>query len=187
VSLVLTVMALPASAAERPVVHHAFPIAPARAASYGRAHHDYPATDVFAPCGTRVVSPVDGVVQEVSRVDRWSSRVNDGATRGGLSWSIVGDDGARYYGSHLRAIDAAVQPGARLRAGAPLGAVGNTGDARGIACHLHFGLSPLRCAPGDWSVRRGTVAPWPYLDKWRSGAEASPQPATAAWRRQHPC
>src|SRR6185503_8548660 len=35
--------------------------------SYGRTHHDYPATDIFAPCGTAVRAVTDGVVLEVSR------------------------------------------------------------------------------------------------------------------------
>jgi murein DD-endopeptidase MepM/ murein hydrolase activator NlpD len=157
------------------VVHHVFPEVPASVAHYGHYHHDYPATDVLAPCGTTVVAPVDGVIQEVSTVDRWDPKVNDGATRGGLSWSIVGDDGVRYYGSHLSALASTTKPGVRVAAGTVLGKVGNTGDARGLACHLHFGLSPP-CGPGDWAVRRGTLYPWPYLDAWRAGINRSPAP-----------
>lgn len=40
--------------------------------SYSSAHHDYPATDIFADCGSRIVSPITGTVLEVSRVDRWN-------------------------------------------------------------------------------------------------------------------
>ena len=70
--------------------------------SYGRSHHDYPATDIFAARGCTVVAPVTGRVDEVSTVDRWSSSTDRGADRGGRFFSIVGDDGVRYYGSHLQ-------------------------------------------------------------------------------------
>jgi murein DD-endopeptidase MepM/ murein hydrolase activator NlpD len=157
---------------------------PASAAKYGHAHHDYPATDIFAPCGSEVVANVDGVVQEVSRVDTWDAQVNDGATRGGLFTSVVGDDGVRYYGSHLSAVAAGIDAGTRVTAGQRLGLVGNTGDARGIACHLHFGVSPA-CGPSDWEVRRGEVYPWPYLDSWRVGGRSSPAAAVAQWNAAH--
>src|SRR5207248_151992 len=69
--------------------------------SYGHYHHDYPATDIFTQKGCAFVSPVDGRVDEVSYVDRWDPSVDAGSTRGGLSVSVVGVDGVRYYGSHL--------------------------------------------------------------------------------------
>ena len=157
---------------------YVFPIRGCRV-SYGHTHHDYPATDIFAARGCVVVSPVTGRVDEVSTVDRWQSSTNRGADRGGLSFSIVGDDGVRYYGSHLSSIR--VRAGQRVTAGAVVGAVGNTGDARGIATHLHFGLSwPTR--HGVWWVRRGEVYPWPYLDAWRAGSDKSPAAAVA---REH--
>jgi peptidoglycan LD-endopeptidase LytH len=162
-------------------VSYVFPVQPTSAASYGRDHHDYPATDIFAACGTRVVAPTAGVVQEVSRIDRWDPIVDDGATRGGLSVSMVGDDGARYYGSHYRTIDGAIAPGVRVRAGQSLGTVGRTGSARDTPCHLHFGISPP-CGTGDWAVRRGVIAPWPYLDAWRAGTARSPIREVTAWR-----
>lgn len=149
--------------------------------SYAHSHHDYPATDIFAARGCTVVSPVTGRVDEVSTVDRWSSSTNRGADRGGLSFSIVGDDGVRYYGSHLLTVR--VRPGERVRAGAVIGSVGNSGDARGIASHLHFGLS-WPTGPGIWWVRRGEVYPWPYLDSWRAGGARSPAAAVAAEHRR---
>jgi murein DD-endopeptidase MepM/ murein hydrolase activator NlpD len=118
-------------------------------------------------------------VDEVNYADHWSPSSNRGADRGGLSVSIVGTDGVRYYGSHLTDIAAGISPGVRVVAGTLLGHVGNTGSARGIATHLHFGLSwPTR--PGMWWVRRGTVYPWPYLDSWRAGGQRSPAAAVAA-------
>ncbi|HEX8134740.1 MAG TPA: M23 family peptidase, partial [Actinomycetes bacterium] len=86
-------------------VHYRFPVAGCQA-SYGRSHHDYPATDIFAARGCAFVAPVDGRVDEVSSTDRWSPASNRGADRGGRSVSIVGVDGVRYYGSHLEAVAA---------------------------------------------------------------------------------
>ena len=156
--------------------HYAFPIRGCKV-SYGHSHHDYPATDMFAARGCVVVSPVAGRVDEVSTVDRWSSATNHAADRGGLSFSVVGVDGVRYYGSHLTRVD--VRPGQRVSAGTPVGTVGDTGNARGSGTHLHFGLSwPTRA--GVWWVRRGEVYPWPYLDSWRAGGGRSPAAAVAA-------
>ncbi|HYT27044.1 MAG TPA: M23 family peptidase [Actinomycetota bacterium] len=159
---------------------HVFPVRGC-VVSYGRTHHDYPATDIFARRGCAFVSPVDGVVDEVSPVDRWDPGTNRGADRGGLSVSVVGVDGVRYYGSHLGSVAPGIRPGVRVAAGTLLGRVSNTGSARGIATHLHFGLSwPTR--HGIWWVRRGVVYPWPFLDSWRAGGNLSPARAVRAAR-----
>ncbi|CAN5426839.1 hypothetical protein BH18ACT8_BH18ACT8_14420 [soil metagenome] len=76
------------------------PVFPVRGAtSYGSAHHDYPATDIFAACGSRVVAPIRGRVLEVSRRDRWDPATDRPADRGGKFVAIRGADGVRYYGS----------------------------------------------------------------------------------------
>jgi murein DD-endopeptidase MepM/ murein hydrolase activator NlpD len=141
--------------------------------NYARAHHDYAATDILTKAGCRFVAPIDGVVDEVNRVDLWKSPPNLGIDRGGLFVSIIGSDGVRYYGSHLRSIPKSIQPGLAVKAGQLLGAVGSTGSARGTAPHLHFGISwPT---PADtWWVRRGEVLPWKYLDAWKKGKDLSP-------------
>jgi peptidoglycan LD-endopeptidase LytH len=162
---------------------HVFPVRCAGRISYSHAHHDYPATDIFAPVGCRFVSPVDGVVDEVSIIDRWDRRTNRGADRGGRSVSVVGVDGVRYYGSHLSAVAGGVHPGTQVRAGQLLGLVGRSGDARGGASHVHFGIS-WPTGPGRWWVRRGEVWPWPYLDAWRAGHDRSPGAAVAARHAQ---
>jgi murein DD-endopeptidase MepM/ murein hydrolase activator NlpD len=154
-------------------------------ASYAREHHDYPATDIMAACGLPVVAVTDGVVLDAVTVDRYDPAVNDGATRGGLSVSVLGDDGVRYYGSHLAAIDPAVRPGERVSAGQQLGTVGETGNAS--ACHLHFGISPPCARAGDWWVQRGAIWPWSYLDSWRQGGNKSPVDEIAAWQTDHGC
>jgi murein DD-endopeptidase MepM/ murein hydrolase activator NlpD len=173
VALLSTVMT-PAHAA--PV--YTFPVANC-AVNYARAHHDYAATDILAKAGCKFVAPINGIVDEVNRVDTWKSPPNLGITRGGLSVSIIGADGVRYYGSHLRSIPANIEPGVEVLAGDVLGEIGSTGSARGTSPHLHFGISwPT---PADtWWVRRGEVLPWKYLDAWRKGKDLSPVKAVAA-------
>ncbi len=175
---------LPPATVAAPAGGYSFPLAPAASARYGRSHHDYPATDIFAPCGTSVVAVTGGVIDEVSRTDRWSSASDDPAIRGGLSTSLVGDDGIRYYGSHLSAVAPGIEPGVRVQKGQQIGTVGDTGNARGSGCHLHFGISPP-CGPGDWQVRRGILYPWPFLDSWRSGSDRSPVDEVRAWNAQN--
>jgi murein DD-endopeptidase MepM/ murein hydrolase activator NlpD len=165
-------------------VRYAFPV-PGRS-SYGRTHALYPATDIFAACGSPVVSPVDGVVLEANRVDRFDPAHPDGAWKGGRFVSIAGDDGVRHYGSHLLTIRDAIRPGVRVAAGQPVGTVGRTGNANNV-CHLHYALSPLCARTGDWWLRRGVVYPWPFLDRWRRGLPANPHAAVATWQRQHGC
>lgn len=149
------------------------------AVDYAHAHHDYAATDILTQAGCRFVAPIDGVVDEVNRTDRWSGKTNLGNDRGGLFVSIIGSDGVRYYGSHLRSIPASIQPGLAVKAGQFLGSVGATGSAKGTHPHLHFGISwPT---PADtWWVRRGEVLPWKYLDAWKKGKDLSPVKEVAA-------
>ena len=157
-----------------------FPVADC-AVNYARAHHDYAATDILAKKGCKFVSPVNGVIDEVNRTDLWSGKTNLGIDRGGLYVSIIGEDGVRYYGSHLTSIVSSIQPGVVVKAGQLLGKVGATGSARGTSPHLHFGISwPTPSQPNVWWVRRGVVLPWKYLDAWKSGKDLSPVKAVAA-------
>jgi len=179
---VAAVLALP-TAGVATATRYEFPVRCTGHVSYGHVHHDYPATDIFAPVGCTFVAPIAGTVDEVSATDRWNSRTNRGADRGGRSVSIVGADGVRYYGSHLSAVAAGIRPGVTVTAGQPLGTVGRSGDARGGPSHVHFGIS-WPTAPGRWWIRRGEVYPWPYLDAWRAHRDRSPAAAVAARRRQ---
>jgi len=170
----------PATTQAAPARHYTFPIRGCTV-SYGHSHHDYPATDMFAAKGCAIVAVISGRIDEVSTRDVWSSSTNRGADRGGLSYSLVGDDGVRYYGSHLSALY--VRAGQRVTSGQLIGRVGNTGDARGGATHQHFGISwPTR--HGVWWVRRGELYPWPYLDSWKAGGQKSPAAAVASLHRQ---
>jgi murein DD-endopeptidase MepM/ murein hydrolase activator NlpD len=171
-----------ANAAARPATF-AFPVIGNN--SYGHTHHDYPATDIITHCGNRVVAVTSGTILDVTLVDRWKRSVNAGATRGGLSVSLLGDDGVRYYGSHLSVINANIRPGVHVTTGQALGKTGATGDAS--ACHLHFGISPPCAKVGDWWTQRGAIYPWPYLDAWRKGNAKSAVVAVKAWQAQHGC
>jgi murein DD-endopeptidase MepM/ murein hydrolase activator NlpD len=113
------------------------------------------------------------VVDELSRHDRWDPSVDDPATRGGLYVSLIGDDGVRYYGAHLSSVASGLRAGERVERGQVLGRVGDSGNARGISPHLHFGISHPTF-PGDWEVRRGEVDPYPYLKAWRRGRDRTP-------------
>lgn len=161
---------------------YAMPVNPARA-SYGRQHHDYPASDVFVKCGAPITSPVNATVLEVRREDGWSQAVDNPATRGGKSISLLGDDGVRYYLAHFDSIVDGLEPGQHLELGAALGLMGKTGRAG--ACHVHFALSPP-CPGKEWSVRRGVIWPWPYLDSWRTGEQLSPAAEIQQWLVDNP-
>jgi peptidoglycan LD-endopeptidase LytH len=153
--------------------------------SYAHTHHDYPATDIIAACGSPVVAVTDGVVLEVNRKDTYNASVDDGAKRGGLFISILGDDGVRYYGSHFRMLLPGIDARVRVKAGDQLGEVGDTGDAG--ACHLHFGISPVCARTADWWIRRGVIWPWSYLDTWRRGDPVSPASEVTVWNAKNGC
>jgi murein DD-endopeptidase MepM/ murein hydrolase activator NlpD len=163
---------------------YTFPVAGCTV-KYGKYHHDYPATDIQAKKGCAFVSPVAGVIDEIVLVDKWSGKTNKGADRGGLSVSIIGDDGIRYYGSHLSKIEVNVIPGLRVASGDKLGEVGATGSAKGTSPHLHFGIS-YPTEKGIWWVKRGVglekgkTSPWKYLQAWQAGKDLKPKVITPA-------
>ena len=164
--------AVPSGRVVRP--HHTFPVAGCEEASYGPTHHDYPATDIFVARGTRFLAVTSGVVEAVSRVDRWEPDTDRPWTRGGRFVSLVGDDGVRYYGSHLRSVAAGIGPGDRVLVGRLLGFTGQSGNARSSVPHLHFGISHPT-TPTDWRTRRGEVWPYRYLRAWCAGRDPTPQ------------
>jgi murein DD-endopeptidase MepM/ murein hydrolase activator NlpD len=152
---------------------YVFPVQPPSLAGFADGGHPYPATDIFAPVGTKFVAVTGGVVDFVSYTDRWDPAVGDMAVAGGLCVAIVGDDGVRYYGSHLRAIADGIRPGVRVEPGQLLGYVGTSGNAVGKDPHVHFGIS-RPTYPEDWQARRGQVDPYPFLLAWRAGHNVTP-------------
>jgi murein DD-endopeptidase MepM/ murein hydrolase activator NlpD len=165
------------------ITRYVFPIGGCRADA-SQSHHDYPASDIFADKGCKFISPVDGRVDEVTRVDAWNKKTNVGRDRGGLSISVVGVDGVRYYGSHLSAIGAGIKPGVVVKAGQTLGLTGKTGSAQVTPPHLHFGISWPTPA-GHWWIRRGAVPPQAFLNAWHAGRQLSPVSLVGKTRRAY--
>ncbi len=166
-------------------VTYVFPVAAANV-SWHKTHGKYAATDLFASCGKPILAVTNGVILEVSLKDNYVKGRPDGPLNGGLSVSLLGDDGVRYYGSHLSKVQSGIRAGVRVAAGQQLGLLGRTGNANGV-CHLHFGISPKCAGTGDWKVRRGVVWPYSYLASWRDKGSKSPVAAVAAWERSHNC
>ncbi len=100
------------------------------ARSGGRTHKG---CDVMASRGTPLVACVTGIVSGVNRT-------NTGL--GGLTVHIKGNNGYIYYYAHLDRIATGITTGMAIKAGTTIGYVGNSGNARGGACHLHFGMQP---------------------------------------------
>ena len=181
--LVAAIMVLNVNAAAAAPIY-TFPVAVCTV-KYAKTHHDYPATDIIAKKGCAFVSPIAGVIDEVVLVDKWSGKTNKGEDRGGLSVSIIGDDGNRYYGSHLSQVETNVVPGVRVATGEKLGEVGATGSAKGTSPHLHFGIS-YPTEKGVWWVKRGVglengkTSPWKYLQAWQMGKDLKPVVKTPA-------
>jgi len=157
---------------------YVFPVQPQAGADFSAGGHAYPATDIFAPEGTGFVAVTDGVVDFVSFADLWDPATDDPAVAGGLCVAIVGDDGIRYYGSHLSAVARGIRQGVRVEAGHLLGLVGHSGNAAKTPPHLHFGIS-RPTYPEDWLARRGELDPYPYLVAWSRGRNVTPKFPTA--------
>mgnify|MGYP003342275909 CR=1 FL=1 len=173
-TLLAALVALTPSSAQGETLR-VFPIekSDACAVKFAQYHHDYPATDILTKKGCAFLAPIDGVVDEVSRKDRWSGKTNRGQDRGGLFVSIIGVDGVRYYGSHLLEVADGIEPGVTVSAGQVLGKVGTSGSARGTSPHLHFGLS-WPTEKGNWKIRRGALLPYKYSLVWQKGGNLSP-------------
>lgn len=92
----------------------------------GRRHEG---VDVFAARGTPVVAVVDGTVKRHQ------------SSAGGISLYLRGGDGSEYFYAHLNSY-ADVPNGQRVPAGTHVAYVGNSGNARGAAPHLHFEIHP---------------------------------------------
>jgi murein DD-endopeptidase MepM/ murein hydrolase activator NlpD len=104
--------------------------------SVAHHHHDYPAADIAAPEGSPLYSLADGVVESAwSGVD----------PRCGIGFTMRAFDGQVWTYCHMAYREPAVQAGASLHGGQPVGLVGSTGDASGP--HLHLQLQPPTSYP----------------------------------------
>lgn len=115
--------------------------------------HLHEGLDLFADFGTPVRAPDAGVI----------TRVVDGPV-GGLAVWMRARDGTQYYFAHLEDYAAGIDVGRAVRTGTVIGYVGDSGNARGGAPHLHFEIhNPVETPPK------------PYVDAWLDEAlEAAP-------------
>ena len=90
--------------------------------------HTHEGTDVFARRGTKVLSPTAG-----------TARVSKGSI-GGLAVRVTQPDGTYWYLAHLDT--ATVEDGEEVVAGQVVGTVGDTGNAKGGAPHVHIEVHP---------------------------------------------
>jgi murein DD-endopeptidase MepM/ murein hydrolase activator NlpD len=104
-----------------------------------REHHG---VDIFAPRGTKVLAAANGVIYRTGITSRG----------GKVVWLMDRELGQSYYYAHLDEIT--VREGVYVRAGDPLGSVGNTGNARFMPPHLHFGI---------YESFTGPVDPFPFI------------------------
>lgn len=118
---------------------------------YGPGFRFHLGTDVFAAHGTPVRAPVDGIAQSA----------NGGL--GGLTVKVVMPDGTYFYLAHLSGLVEGFVDGMAVSTGDVVGYVGDSGNARGGAPHLHIGVYPKGGPPVD---------PKPILDQFLAEAEA---------------
>ena len=143
-------------------IQYSFPVRPADAAAFSRGGHRYPGIDIFCKRGAVFVAPVSGVIEDIQRTDEWDRKTKDPDKKGGRWVSLLGDDGFRYYGSHLERVPDNINVGQRVKGGDVLGYMGNSGNAKGTPVHLHFGISSAT-APYSWKTRRGEIEPYYFL------------------------
>lgn len=103
----------------------------------GRREHE--GIDIFAPRNTAVIAVVDGTAQPGTN-----------ALGGNVVWLRDGRLSRSFYYAHLARW--AFEGTTSVRAGDVVGYVGNTGNARSTAPHLHFGV-----------YARGAIDPLPFL------------------------
>ena len=139
--------------------------------TYPKDHLHYPAVDVDG-CYARILAPTAGVISQLHRKDKWTPEDDSPGTRGGLTITLTGDDGVRYFFSHLGRIK--VLKNQRVAAGDWIGVIGSSGNARVTRCHTHFGMSRV-CPLAEVYLLQGEIWPQKYLDAWRKGQQLSPR------------
>ncbi len=105
--------------------------------------------DIFAPRGTPVIAVSNGMA---------TSKQNK--LGGNTVWLYNAGSGKSYYYAHL---DSQYVNASLVKIGDTLGTVGNTGNARTTAPHLHFGI---------YQSRKGAVNPLPFIKDVRPNAKS---------------
>jgi murein DD-endopeptidase MepM/ murein hydrolase activator NlpD len=95
--------------------------------SGGRRHKG---VDMFNSRNTPLLAVVSGTV-------RFSSN-----SLGGRSTYVYGNDGNKYYYTHLERHPSGISSGSRVNAGDVVGYLGNSGNARFTSPHVHFEIRP---------------------------------------------
>jgi murein DD-endopeptidase MepM/ murein hydrolase activator NlpD len=109
--------------------------------------------DIFADFGTPVRAPVPG------RITRFST-----GGKGGIGVWMADEQGTSYYFAHLLARPDDLVVGQEVDVGEVIGFVGDSGNARGGAPHLHLEIHQGEAIP-----------PKPWVDHWLDQAiEAAP-------------
>jgi murein DD-endopeptidase MepM/ murein hydrolase activator NlpD len=139
--------------------------------TYPKDHMGYPAVDVEG-CYARILAPTAGVISQLHRKDKWTPEEDSPGTRGGLTITLTGDDGVRYFFSHLGRIKVLMNQ--RVSAGDWIGVMGSSGNARVTRCHTHFGMSRV-CPLAEVYLLQGEIWPQKYLDAWKNGEQLSPR------------
>jgi murein DD-endopeptidase MepM/ murein hydrolase activator NlpD len=93
-----------------------------------RFFHRHEGTDIFALKGTPIYAVVDGVIENVGTASLGGTKL----------WLRSPGDNWTYYYAHLAGYAPGIRNGVRVKKGAVLGYVGNTGNAKGTPPHLHF-------------------------------------------------
>jgi murein DD-endopeptidase MepM/ murein hydrolase activator NlpD len=118
---------------------------------YGPGFRFHLGTDVFAPFGTPLRSPVDGTVTSGT------------GSLGGLYMKVFMDDGTYFYFAHMSGLVDGFADGMAVRTGDIVGYVGDSGNAKGTPPHLHIGVYPQGGPATD---------PKPILDQFLADAMA---------------
>jgi len=128
---------------------------------YVPSFHLHKGLDMFAASGTPVRAPFDGAL-----------KLTDSAV-GGLAAYVTMADGTYVYLAHLSGFAPGKATGQQVRQGEVVGFVGDTGNARGGAPHVHLQLHPKGGDPAP---------PKPTVDAWLSEAVAAAPQFIAATR-----
>ncbi|WP_165593566.1 M23 family metallopeptidase [Aequorivita soesokkakensis] len=114
--------------------------------------------DIFADRGTPVIAISDGIIDSAGERGLGGKQV----------WLRDGLFGKRIYYAHLDKI--AVSEGEKVKIGDTLGFVGNTGNAKDLPPHLHFGIYKAK----------GAVNPLPFIKKTEIQTSEMPSSITKA-------
>lgn len=93
--------------------------------------HAHQGTDIMAPAGTPLFACERGIITKMGS-----------DVLGGTKLWLKGESGTYYYYAHLSAFAEGLTEGLVVEAGDVIGLVGDTGNARGGAPHLHFEIHP---------------------------------------------